>query len=227
MRLPGIGFTIASWMAYKTQNAVRPRNSPGSNHTGDRVTYSAQRISPSGFVGAAGRVWAPASPNGASASRAHRTEAADHLESLRVGVIVVSIPSGRLGQVRSVGRTIASPGGRVNDESAGSARAANLDQRHARQRHRNTQRQRAVAHRGGRVRLESLEALTRFDGGELIWRRILRSAERTPYRVAVAVRRVDAPVAHAHVAGERQPLEPHGDRGLARIGRILIIGVSP
>src|SRR5262249_39727547 len=118
MRLPGIGFTIASWMAYKTQNAVRPWNSPGSNHTGDRVTYSAQRISPSGFAGAAGRVWAPASPHGTSASRAHRTEAAaaaDHLESLRVGVIVVSIPTGRLGQVRSVGRTIASPGGRVND----------------------------------------------------------------------------------------------------------------
>jgi hypothetical protein len=38
MRLPGIGFTSASWIAYSTQNAVRPWNSPGSNHTGDNVT---------------------------------------------------------------------------------------------------------------------------------------------------------------------------------------------
>src|SRR5262245_5063328 len=102
MRLPGIGFTSASWMAYKTQNAVRPWNAPGSNHPGDRVTYSAPRISPSGFVCAPARGCARPSPDGTSASRAHRREAAaatDHLDGLRVGVIVVSIPSGRLGQV--------------------------------------------------------------------------------------------------------------------------------
>jgi hypothetical protein len=33
-----MGFTSASWIAYSTQNAVSPWNSPGSNHTGDSVT---------------------------------------------------------------------------------------------------------------------------------------------------------------------------------------------
>ena len=41
-------------MAYMTQNGVRtPTTSAGSNQPGDRVTYRAQRISPSGLVWAA------------------------------------------------------------------------------------------------------------------------------------------------------------------------------
>src|SRR5712691_809249 len=61
MRLPGMGLTSASWIAYSTQNGVSPPISPGSNHIGASVTYNAQRISPSGFA------WAAAS------SRAHPT----------------------------------------------------------------------------------------------------------------------------------------------------------
>ena len=39
-RLPGIGFTSASCIAYSTQNGVRklPATSPGSNHAGASVT---------------------------------------------------------------------------------------------------------------------------------------------------------------------------------------------
>jgi hypothetical protein len=39
MRLPGIGFTSASCIAYKTQNElIWPWTSAGSNHCGARVT---------------------------------------------------------------------------------------------------------------------------------------------------------------------------------------------
>src|SRR3989442_15799217 len=50
MMLPGMGFTSASWSAYWIQNGVmKPSTSPGSSQAGATVTYSAQRISPSGF----------------------------------------------------------------------------------------------------------------------------------------------------------------------------------
>src|SRR5712692_5181210 len=44
---------------------MTPTTSPGSNQTGDNVTYSAQRISPSGFG------WGAAGWKRPSASRAH------------------------------------------------------------------------------------------------------------------------------------------------------------
>jgi len=61
--LPGIGLTRASCMAYRTQNGVRtPTTSAGSNQAGAKVTYNAQRISPSGLVcAAAGSARPPAS----------------------------------------------------------------------------------------------------------------------------------------------------------------------
>src|SRR6266545_647672 len=65
-------------------------NSPGSNHTGDSVTYSAQRISPSGFGGDVGLGCANASPKGLTARRAHSKPAAtitDHRGNLRAGFI--------------------------------------------------------------------------------------------------------------------------------------------
>src|SRR5882724_3435504 len=90
MRLPGMGFTSASWTAYSTQNAVRPWNSPGSNHTGDSVTYNAQRISPSGLGWEVGLGWAAASPKALTARYAHSQPAVtitDHRGNLRAGFI--------------------------------------------------------------------------------------------------------------------------------------------
>ena len=61
-----MGFTSASCMAYSTQNGVSwPTTSPGSNHTGESVTYKAQRISPSGLG------WEAASSNRPLTSTAH------------------------------------------------------------------------------------------------------------------------------------------------------------
>src|SRR5437899_1485314 len=69
MMLPGIGFTSASWSAYWIQNGVmKPITSPGSSHAGATVTYSAQRISPSGFGCASARS-ARATPSAAHTSR--------------------------------------------------------------------------------------------------------------------------------------------------------------
>src|SRR2546430_1455674 len=66
MRLPGMGFTSASCIAYSTQNGVSwPTTSPGSNHRGESVTYNAQRISPSGLG------WEAASSTGPLTSIAH------------------------------------------------------------------------------------------------------------------------------------------------------------
>src|SRR6185436_10141080 len=55
-RWPGIGFTSASCSAYRTQNGevLLGAASPGSSQAGGTVTYSANRISPSGLVRAAG-----------------------------------------------------------------------------------------------------------------------------------------------------------------------------
>ena len=52
MRFPGIGFTSASCSAYSIQNGVRFPGpvSPGSSQAGAIVTYTANRISPSGLV---------------------------------------------------------------------------------------------------------------------------------------------------------------------------------
>ena len=89
-----MGFTSASWIAYSTQNAVRPWNSPGSNHTGDKVTYSAQRISPSGFDCGVGLGWAAASPSWPAMSSAHinpATARTDHREKLGTRRISVSL----------------------------------------------------------------------------------------------------------------------------------------
>src|SRR5437773_3458659 len=69
MMLPGIGFTSASWRAYWIQNGVmKPITSPGSSHAGATVTYSAQRISPSGLACASARS-ARAAPSAAHTSR--------------------------------------------------------------------------------------------------------------------------------------------------------------
>src|SRR5262249_21669206 len=94
------GFTSASWIAYSTQNAVRPMNSPGSNQTGDSVTYSAQRISPSGFGCDVGFVWAADSPTVASASVAQSspTTTADRY-GIRCAGLIVSLPARRGGTV--------------------------------------------------------------------------------------------------------------------------------
>src|SRR5437762_4637976 len=62
IRLPGIGFTRASCSAYIIQNGVRFPGpvSPGSSHAGAIVTYTANRISPSGLVCAATEPGSPA-----------------------------------------------------------------------------------------------------------------------------------------------------------------------
>src|SRR5688500_5761718 len=51
MLLPGIGFTSASCTPYISQNGVKKPGtaSPGSSQAGASVTYSANRISPSGL----------------------------------------------------------------------------------------------------------------------------------------------------------------------------------
>src|SRR6266568_1104478 len=102
MRLPGIGFTSASWIAYSTQNAVRPMNSPGSNQTGDKVTYSAQRISPSGRGCDAGLVCAATSSTGPTARDAYSAAATTTDRGIfRARLISVSPPSGRHGPPRT------------------------------------------------------------------------------------------------------------------------------
>src|SRR5213593_3258107 len=65
-------------------------NSPGSNHTGDSVTYSAQRISPSGFGWDVGLGWAAASGKWLTTRKEHSKPAAtirDHHGNLRAGFI--------------------------------------------------------------------------------------------------------------------------------------------
>src|SRR5258705_1046410 len=102
MRLPGIGFTSASWIAYRTQNAVRPMNSPGSNQPGDKVTYSAQRISPSGRGCDAGLVCAATSSTGPTARDAYSAAATTTDRGIfRARLISVSPPSGRHGLPRT------------------------------------------------------------------------------------------------------------------------------
>src|SRR6185369_17497834 len=83
---------------------------------------------------------------------------------------------------------------------------ANLEQGHAGQRQREAEREDAVAHRDGLVRLEALELLASLDRAQVALGRILRRAERAPDRVAVAVRAVDPPMAHPGAAAERQAL---------------------
>src|SRR5437867_12291806 len=85
MMLPGIGFTSASWRAYWIQNGVmKPITSPGSSHAGATVTYSAQRISPSGFGCAAA-----GSPSVATSTR-HRKRTATVTIDVRARVRVMS-----------------------------------------------------------------------------------------------------------------------------------------
>src|ERR1051325_3316648 len=64
MRWPGIGFTSASGSAYSTQNGdvLLGAASPGSSQVGGTVTYSANRISPSGLACAVGLVCAAGVP---------------------------------------------------------------------------------------------------------------------------------------------------------------------
>src|SRR5882724_4529680 len=103
----------------------------------------------------------------------------------------------------------------------------NLDQRHARQREREAKGQHPVASRLGPIRLELLESLALLDRAQLRRGRILWGAEPLPHTVTVAMARVDASVAHADSAAERQPRDRECDLGLTRSRRVLVVGVPP